>query len=128
MASFSATARLRIKHITDGTGKTFMIGERDKFCLAGTWLRCESTGWSGDSQFFMDVGPRRWIVTLNYPITAAYDTCPEGFSSAHSAVHSSPSATARFTLSVTTSVLVRWAIPRRVLPKTQGGAFHRLQI
>jgi prepilin-type processing-associated H-X9-DG protein len=23
------------------------------------------------------------VLTLNYPITAAYDTCPEGFSSAH---------------------------------------------
>ena len=35
---FYGNSQVTIRQITDGTGKTFMIGERDKYCLAGTWL------------------------------------------------------------------------------------------
>ena len=35
---FFGNSRVKISQITDGTGKTFMIGERNRFCMAGTWL------------------------------------------------------------------------------------------
>jgi hypothetical protein len=82
---FFGNSQIAIKDIADGTAKTFMIGERDKFCLAGTWLgaRNPKDGAEIHSSLWT-LGHVGGVVTLNYPVTAAYDTCPEGFSSAHS--------------------------------------------
>ena len=81
---FFGNSQIAIKQITDGTGKTFMIGERDKFCLAGTWLGARNPRDGAEIHSSLwTLGHVAGIVTLNYPITAAYDTCPEGFSSAH---------------------------------------------
>jgi prepilin-type N-terminal cleavage/methylation domain-containing protein len=81
---FFGNSQVTIRQITDGTGKTFMIGERDKYCLAGTWLGARNP-YDGSEihSSLWTLGHVGGVVTLNYPITAAYDTCPEGFSSAH---------------------------------------------
>jgi hypothetical protein len=82
---FFGNSQVEIQQITDGTTKTFMIGERDKFCLAGTWLGARNpVDGSEIHSSLWTLGHVTGLVTLNYPITAAYDTCPEGFSSAHS--------------------------------------------
>jgi hypothetical protein len=83
---FFGNSHVRIGQITDGTGKTFMIGERDAYCLAGTWLgarnpsdgsEIHSSLWTLGHVTFNNAVP-------NYAVTGAYETCPEGFSSAHS--------------------------------------------
>jgi hypothetical protein len=70
-----------MKEITDGTSKTFLLGERERFCLAATWIGVRNP-----------VGPDSWssnwalghtYFKLNHPITGGHDTCTEGFSSAH---------------------------------------------
>jgi prepilin-type N-terminal cleavage/methylation domain-containing protein len=78
---FFGNSQISIKHITDGTSKTFAIGERDKFCLAATWIGVRnpfgpemwSSYWATAHSFFK----------LNYPLTGNHDTCVESFSSAH---------------------------------------------
>ena len=35
---FFGNSAISMKQITDGTSKTFAVGERDKFCLAATWI------------------------------------------------------------------------------------------
>ena len=37
---FYGDSNVSVGQIADGTSKTFMIGERDKFCLAATWIGC----------------------------------------------------------------------------------------
>jgi hypothetical protein len=75
-------SKISTKDITDGTTKTFIIGERDKFCLAATWIGVRNPLDGAE------IHSSLWTVAhvaiaLNFPRTAAYETCPEGFSSAH---------------------------------------------
>jgi prepilin-type processing-associated H-X9-DG protein len=71
-----------VGQITDGTSKTFLLGERDKFCLAATWIgvRNPLNGAEMHSQYWA-LG--NVFQQLNEPRTGAYNTCTEGFSSAH---------------------------------------------
>jgi prepilin-type N-terminal cleavage/methylation domain-containing protein len=78
---FFGNSQVSMKQITDGTSKTFIVGERDRFCLAGTWIGVRNP-----------LGPDSWSSNwamahvgypLNYSCTGAHDTCTEGFSSAH---------------------------------------------
>lgn len=78
---FFGNSQVAIKQITDGTSKTFLIGERDKFCLAATWIGVRNP-----------LGPDSWSSNwamahagypLNYACTGNHNTCTEGFSSAH---------------------------------------------
>jgi prepilin-type processing-associated H-X9-DG protein len=71
------------KKITDGTSKTFMIGERDGFCLSATWIGARNTADSQMHSFMWTVAHVTNNITLNYPVTGSYNTCTEGFSSAH---------------------------------------------
>jgi prepilin-type N-terminal cleavage/methylation domain-containing protein/prepilin-type processing-associated H-X9-DG protein len=75
-------SQITTKDITDGTSRTFMIGERDEYCLAGTWIgaRNPSDGAEIHSSLWTLA---HTAIALNFPTTTAYDTCPEGFSSAH---------------------------------------------
>jgi prepilin-type N-terminal cleavage/methylation domain-containing protein len=78
---FFGNSQVSTKSITDGTSKTFIIGERDKFCLAATWIGARNP--SGPDMF-----SSKWInatayYKLNHPQTGNSDTCTEGFSSAH---------------------------------------------
>ncbi len=70
------------KQITDGTTNTFMIGERDRFCMAATWIGARNSldGSETHSSLWTTAQGR---LALNYPKTLGYDTCTEGFSSAH---------------------------------------------
>jgi prepilin-type N-terminal cleavage/methylation domain-containing protein len=81
---FFGNSMVSSKQITDGTTSTFMLGERNKFCLAATWIGVRNP-----------VGPDAWSANwalghvasphgkLNYACTGNHNTCTEGFSSAH---------------------------------------------
>jgi prepilin-type N-terminal cleavage/methylation domain-containing protein len=78
---FWAESEVSVKAITDGTSKTFMVGERDKYCLAGTWLGVRNP-------YGPDMHSSLWAtghvaIKLNESSTGAHNTCTEGFSSKH---------------------------------------------
>jgi prepilin-type N-terminal cleavage/methylation domain-containing protein/prepilin-type processing-associated H-X9-DG protein len=78
---FFGNSAISMKQITDGTSKTFAVGERDKFCLAATWIGVRNP-------FGPEMWSSRWALghtyfKLNYPYTGNHDTCTESFSSAH---------------------------------------------
>jgi len=79
---FYANSQVTLRQISDGTGKTFMIGERDRFCGAGTWIGARNPE-SGDQMHSSLWTVAHVAFTVNYPYTQAYDTCNESFSSAH---------------------------------------------
>jgi prepilin-type N-terminal cleavage/methylation domain-containing protein len=79
---FFGNSKISIKHISDGTSKMFLVGERDKYCLAATWIgvrnpmngaEMHSSNWAMAHSYFK----------LNHPITGAHQTCTESFSSSH---------------------------------------------
>ena len=86
----SNARKIGIKHIKDGTSKTFAIGERHGLgsCNSGWWSGCVNQGGKSKSGPYMVVG--RVSIPLNSyveclaggpcPIT---DGCGEGFSSLH---------------------------------------------
>jgi prepilin-type N-terminal cleavage/methylation domain-containing protein/prepilin-type processing-associated H-X9-DG protein len=80
---FFANSQVTLQQISDGTGKTFMIGERDRFCMAGTWIGARNP-FGGDQMHSSLWTVGHTAIELNNPFTQAYDTCTEGFSSAHS--------------------------------------------
>jgi type II secretory pathway pseudopilin PulG len=79
---FFGNSQVASKQITDGTSKTFMVGERDRFCMAATWIGGRNTVNGSESHSTM------WTLAhvydpLNNPHTLFYNTCTEGFASAH---------------------------------------------
>ncbi len=79
---FYGNSNTPLKKITDGTGKTFMIGERDKFCLAATWIGIRNP-LDGNDMWSSNWAMAHVAYKLNYPLTGNHNTCTEGFSSAH---------------------------------------------
>ena len=79
---FFANSQVTLRQISDGTGKTFMIGERDRFCMAGTWIGARFP-LGGDQMHSSLWTVAHTAIELNYPWTQAYETCTEGFSSPH---------------------------------------------
>jgi prepilin-type N-terminal cleavage/methylation domain-containing protein/prepilin-type processing-associated H-X9-DG protein len=79
---FFGNSEVSIKQITDGTSKTFLIGERDGFCDSATWIGIRNADGPNMLSGYYVLG--RISVDLNYPFTDADDTCTEGFSSKHS--------------------------------------------
>jgi len=79
---FFANSQVTLKQITDGTGATFMIGERDRFCMAGTWIGARFP-LGGDQMHSSLWTVAHTAIELNNPFTQAYETCTEGFSSPH---------------------------------------------
>jgi prepilin-type N-terminal cleavage/methylation domain-containing protein/prepilin-type processing-associated H-X9-DG protein len=81
---FFGNSNVALKKITDGTSKTFLIGERDKFCLAATWIGVRypfgPDSWSSNWAMAHVASPHG---KLNYYLTGAHDSCTESFSSAH---------------------------------------------
>lgn len=78
---FWGNSKVSIKTITDGTSKTFLVGERDAFCLAGTWIGVRNP-------YGPDMHSSLWAlghvgIKLNYPSSGDHNTCTEGFSSRH---------------------------------------------
>jgi len=77
-----ANSNLKMSEISDGTGKTFLLGERDRFCMAATWIGARNPVSGGEMHSSLWTVAHTWL-PLNYPWTADYNTCVEGFSSAH---------------------------------------------
>jgi hypothetical protein len=81
---FFGNSQVSSKQITDGTSSTFMIGERSKFCFAGTWVGVRNPvgpdAWSGNWAVGHVASPHG---KLNYGCTNDHNTCTEGFSSTH---------------------------------------------
>ena len=78
---FFGNSEISMKHITDGTSKTFAIGERDKYCLAATWIGVRNP--FGAEMWSSNWGLAHSYFKLNDPTTGDHDTCVESFSSAH---------------------------------------------
>lgn len=69
------------RDITDGASNTFLVGERDKRCGAGTWIGArnpEGGGTHGADYLF-----GRISTPLNNPISTGAQNCTDGFSSKH---------------------------------------------
>jgi prepilin-type N-terminal cleavage/methylation domain-containing protein/prepilin-type processing-associated H-X9-DG protein len=79
---FFGDSRVSLKQVADGTSKTFMIGERDKFCLAGTWIGVRNPLDGADSWSSVWATAHTWF-KLNHPFTGNHQTCTESFSSPH---------------------------------------------
>lgn len=80
---FYGGSKVRIGKISDGTSKTFLIGERDNRCKAGTYIGSRNPPGSGMWGSYMLIA--RTSMRFNYPITGDHNTCAEAFSSAHTA-------------------------------------------
>ena len=79
--TFYGNSDVTLQRIEDGTSKTFLIGERDMRCKAGTWIGARNPPGAGMFGSHMLIG--RISVRLNFPLTGAHNTCTEGFSSNH---------------------------------------------
>jgi prepilin-type N-terminal cleavage/methylation domain-containing protein len=80
---FYGNSQVGIKNISDGTSKTFLVGERDKFCLAATWIGVRNPMDGNEMWSSVWAMAHVWF-KLNHPFTGNHNTCTEGFSSAHS--------------------------------------------
>jgi len=78
---FFGNSNISVKNVTDGTSKTFLLGERDKFCLAATWIGVRNP--YGPDSLSSNWAMAHVYFKLNYPTTGNHDSCTEGFSSAH---------------------------------------------
>ena len=78
---FFGNSQIAIKHITDGTSKTFIVGERDKFCLAATWIGVRNP--AGPDSWSSNWATAHAGYKLNFACTGNHNTCTESFSSAH---------------------------------------------
>ena len=65
----------------DGTSSTFLVGERDRRCGAGTWCGNRNPFGFSDIGAYYVVG--RISIKLNDPFDEGADSCREGFSSPH---------------------------------------------
>ena len=77
---FFGNSQVGLKQITDGSDKTFLAGERDHFCQAGTWIGAREPADSQTHSYLWTLGHA--YDPPNNPLTLGYDTCTEGFSSA----------------------------------------------
>jgi prepilin-type N-terminal cleavage/methylation domain-containing protein/prepilin-type processing-associated H-X9-DG protein len=78
---FFGDSSVSIGKITDGTSKTFLLGERDFRCKAGTWIGSRNPPGAGMYGSYMLIA--RTNIRFNFPLTGAHNTCTEGFSSVH---------------------------------------------
>jgi prepilin-type N-terminal cleavage/methylation domain-containing protein len=79
---FFGNSQVSSKQITDGTSNTFMVGERDHYCLSATWIGGRETVDGSEMHSTLWTLAHVWV-PLNDPETLAYNTCTEGFSSSH---------------------------------------------
>lgn len=80
---FFGDSKVTIAKITDGTSKTFLLGERDRRCKSGTWIGARNPPGAGMFGSYMLIA--RTGIRFNFPLTGKHNTCTEGFSSPHDA-------------------------------------------
>ena len=80
---FYGDSEVSVAKITDGTSKTFMLGERGFRCKAGTWIGSRNPPGAGMYGSYMLIA--RTSIRFNFPLTGAHNTCTEGYSSSHEA-------------------------------------------
>jgi prepilin-type N-terminal cleavage/methylation domain-containing protein/prepilin-type processing-associated H-X9-DG protein len=78
---FDAAEPVKPKEVTDGTSHTFLIGERDSYCLAASWIGVRNP--PGPEMWGAAWALGRVSISLNNPATGDWNTCTEGFSSKH---------------------------------------------
>ncbi|MBA3484676.1 MAG: DUF1559 domain-containing protein [Pirellulales bacterium] len=78
---FQGLDPIDLKQIPDGTSSTFMLGERDSYCLSSTWIGTRNP--AGANMWGAAWSLGRVSLKLNHPETGDHDTCTEGFSSKH---------------------------------------------
>ncbi len=79
---FQGAVPTSLKKITDGTSQTIMLGERDSFCLAATWIGVRNPPGANMYGIYWVLG-RESGLKINHPLTGKHNTCTEGFSSKH---------------------------------------------
>jgi hypothetical protein len=84
---FFGNSNIGTKSIADGTSKTFLIGERDKYCLAATWIGARNPfgpdSWSSNWALGHSRDKPNSACTGRHADLDADNMCTEGFSSAH---------------------------------------------
>ncbi len=84
---FYGNSNLGMKGITDGTSNTFLIGERDKYCLAATWVGVRNPPgndmWSSNWALGHSRDKPNNACTGNHADSDGQNMCTEGFSSPH---------------------------------------------
>jgi prepilin-type N-terminal cleavage/methylation domain-containing protein len=84
---FFGNSEISSKSIVDGTSKTFLIGERDRYCLAATWIGVRNPAgpdsWSSNWALGHTRDKPNSACTGNHANTDGQNMCTEGFSSPH---------------------------------------------
>ncbi len=84
---FFGDSAIGVKNIADGTSSTFLIGERDKYCLAATWIGVRNPPgpdmWSSNWALGHTRDKPNAACTGNHANTDGDNMCTEGFSSPH---------------------------------------------
>jgi prepilin-type processing-associated H-X9-DG protein len=78
---FNGLIPVELNQITDGTSSTFLLGERDSYCLSATWIGIRNP--PGANMYGVGWILGRVSLKLNHAETGNHDTCTEGFSSKH---------------------------------------------
>ena len=79
--AFQGLSAVSLKQFSDGASNTFMLGERDSYCLAATWIGVRNP--PGPDMYGASWVLGRVSLKLNHPETGAHNTCTEGFASKH---------------------------------------------
>lgn len=72
---------IKFRDITDGTTNTFLVGEREERCGAGSWIGNRNP--RGNGTHGADYTHGRVSVVINHPLNTGNDNCTDGFSSKH---------------------------------------------
>ncbi|MFG0297536.1 MAG: DUF1559 domain-containing protein [Maioricimonas sp. JB045] len=78
---FFTGSAVKMRDITDGSSNTFMVGEREYRCGAGSWLGARNP--DGNGTHGNDYHLARIRMPINDPVNTGNDRCTDGFSSAH---------------------------------------------
>jgi len=83
---FYNDSHVEIKHITDGTSKTFLLGERDDRCDSATWVGMVSPPDVNHKRGYFLTAVTFWVLNqpeLDKSQTTVFRGCDAGFSSVH---------------------------------------------
>ena len=84
---FFGNSNVSTKNVTDGTSHTFLIGERDNYCLAATWVGVRNPQgpdmWSSNWALGHTRDKPNGACTGKHADVDGDNMCTEGFSSAH---------------------------------------------